>query len=241
MLIKLRGIVLQTIRHNDTTDIVTLFTEQRGRVTLLSRGGTSRSARLRRARLYPLALVDTEVNFRENRDLQFLGETECPHPWRNLCFDPMKSAMTVFVSEFLNKILRTSEPDAPMWLYVLRSVHALDSLTRGMANFHLAFLIGMLPLAGIRPDLSTYDEGRLFDLRAGVFTDLSPMHRDILPVSEAAAIPGLMRINYRNMHLFRLNVEQRRHILSRLMRYYSIHLPLTDDIRSLPVLREIFS
>lgn len=241
MLTKLRGIVLQTIRHNDRNDIVTLYTQQRGRVALLSpAGGTSKSARMRRARLGPLALVETEVNFRETRDLQFLGEVASPHLWRNLYFDPMKSAMTVFMAEFLNRMLRTGEADEPMWLFLLNAIHSLDTLRRGISNYHIAFLIRMLTFAGISPDLDSYRDGRYFDLLAGEFSDMMPLHRNYLNPVEAAYIPVLMQMNFRNLHLYRFNVEQRRRLLSGLMHYYSLHLPIREDLKSLEVLREVF-
>lgn len=238
---KITGMVLQTIRHNDRNDIVTLFTPQRGRVALLSPSGNSKAARLRRARLAPLAIIETEVNFRETRELQFLGDVSTPHPWHNIYFNPMKGAMAIFLGEFLNKLLRTTEPELPMWHFLLYAVNALDTLRRGMSNYHIAFLIRLLPFAGISPDMDTFKDGRYFDLQAGAFSDVPAPHRNILLPSDAKAIPMLLRMNFRNLHLFRFNVEQRRQILQWLMRYYSIHLPVSESLRSLDVLREVFT
>lgn len=241
MLIKITGLVLQTIRHNDSTDIVTLYTRERGRMSLLVRGGASRTARQRRARLAPLALVDTEVNFRETRDLQFAGDIATPYPWRNLYFDPMKGSMTIFMAEFLNRLLRVADPDPNMWRFLLHAIHSLDVLERGIANYHLAFLIRLLPLAGIEPDLSGYRPGAYFDLLAGAYTDLPPLHRNVVLPSESGIIPQLMRLDFNNLHRFRMNVEQRRLLLNRLIHYYSLHLPVGEDLKSLDVLRELFS
>ena len=240
MIIPIRGIVLQTIRHNDSSDIVTLFTEQRGRMSFVLRAGSSRSGRIRRARLSPLAIVETEVNFRANKDLQILGEISTPHPWRNLYFDPMKGAMTIFLAEFLNKVLRTTEADLPIWNYLLYAINSLDILERGIANYHIAFLTGLLPFVGIAPDLRTYREGSCFDMQAGVFEDLTPAHRNVILPAEAAVIPQMLRMNFRNMSRYRLNVGERRHLLYWMMRYYSVHLPVDDNMRSLEVLQEVF-
>ena len=241
MLTKLRGIVLQTIRHNDRNDIVTLYTRERGRVAVLApAGGSSKSARMRRARMAPLALIDTEINFRETRELQFLGEISSPHLWRNLYFDPVKSAMAVFIAEFLNRLLRTGEADEPLWVFLLNAIHGLDTLRRGISNYHITFLIRMLTFVGISPDLESYRSGRYFDLLAGEFTDMLPLHRNYLNPGQAAEIPVLMRMNFRNLHLYRFNVEQRRDLLAGLMHYYSLHLPIGEELRSLEVLREVF-
>lgn len=241
MLTKISGIVLQTTRHNDRNDIVTLFTRQRGRVALLVRaGGATKSARMLRARLSPLAIVETEVNFRDTRDLQFMGSVSSPYPWRNLYFDPMRSSMAIFLAEFLNRLLRASDADEPMWKFLLHAINALDTMKRGISNYHIAFLLRLLPFAGIAPDLDTFSHGRYFDLQSGEFTDMPPMHRNFLMPADAASIPLLMRMNFRNLHLFRLNVEQRRTLLRWLMHYYSLHLPVGEDLKSLDVLREVF-
>lgn len=242
MLVKLRGIVLKMICHSDRNDIVTLFTEQRGRIALLVPGGNSKGARMRRARLSPLALVETEINFKETRDLQFIGEITTPHVWRNIYFDPMKSSLAIFMAEFLNRLLRTREADSMMWRYLLYSINSLDKGTQGLSNFHLAFLIRMLPFAGIEPDMDSFEKQRYFDLQAGEFTDLPPVkHRNYLSPEEAETVPVLIRMNFRNMHHFKLNVAQRRQILDTLIKYYSTHLPIGERMHSLDVLREVFS
>lgn len=243
MLKKLRGIVLQTIRHNDRHNIVTLFTEQEGRVALLMPSGSSKQSRMRRARLSPLSLIETEVNFREGRDLQFLGEIHTPTPWRNLYFDPMKSSMAIFMAEFLNRLLRTNEAEPSLWKFLVYSIDSLDQLKRGIANYHLAFMIRLLPFVGIQPDTDSFRTGRWFDLLAGEFTDSPGLftHRDCLTPQEAGEMVILLRMNFRNLHLFRMNVEQRRDLLQKLLRYYSLHLPMGEDMRSIEVLREVFN
>lgn len=247
MIQKIRGLVVNTVRHNDRHNIITLFTEQRGRVAFLCPAGCGKTARMRAARLAPMALVETDVNFHESRDLQFIGSISTPHPWRNLYFDPMKSAMTLFLSDFLNRLCRTSEADTPLWTFLLQSLHSLDIMERGTANFHIAFLIRLLPLLGISPDTDTYSDGLYFDMANACFTD--PMtpglpaidRRALIYPEDAAFIPTLSRISYRNLSRFRLNRDSRQKITSLLLRYYSLHLPLPESLPSLDVLHELFS
>ena len=136
--------------------------------------------------------------------------------------------------------MRTTEADLPIWNYLLYAINSLDILERGIANYHIAFLTGLLPFVGIAPDLRTYREGSCFDMQAGVFEDLTPAHRNVILPAEAAVIPQMLRMNFRNMSRYRLNVGQRRHLLYWMMRYYSVHLPVDDNMRSLEVLQEVF-
>lgn len=240
MISKINGIVLSIVRHNDRTNIVTLYTRERGRVSLLTSASTGKSGRLRNARLSPLAWVSSDVNFHENRELQYLGSISSPMPWRNLYFDPEKAPIVIFLSEFLTKILKTSESDHPTWEFLIDTLSTLDGLEGSPANFHLAFLIRYLSIAGIAPDVTGYQQGDLFDMRAAEFTPNHPGHSDYMPPAETALIPILMRINYRNMSRFRFNVDQRRRLLRVLIRYYSLHLPISTDLKSLDILSELY-
>ena len=62
---KVRGILLHTIRHNERSNILTFFTEGRGRMAFVSPAGSSKTARMRNARLAPLAIVESVIILRE--------------------------------------------------------------------------------------------------------------------------------------------------------------------------------
>lgn len=240
MLTKIHGIVISLIRHDERNNILTLYTAERGRMTLLSSASRSRSGRLRNARLAPMALIEADINIRENRELQFLGSFSTPAPWKNIYFDPVKAPVVIFLSEFLSKILRTSGSDLPTWQFLVKALTVLDEINEGVANYHLAFLIRFLEFAGIEPDARNYRTGNIFDLRAGDFTDMNPGHRDILSLDETALMPKFLRMNFENMGRFRFNVAQRRRLLRVIIDYYSLHLPISPHLKSLEVLSELF-
>jgi DNA repair protein RecO (recombination protein O) len=57
---------------------------------------------------------------------------------------------------------------------------------------------------------------------------------------EASRIHLLMRMDYATMHLFRLSRADRNRILEILIQYYRLHIPQFPELRSLPVLQELF-
>ena len=238
---KIRGIVTDVIKHSDRHDVVRIYTREFGNVAFLSASGQGKSGRLRAARLRPLSAIEAEVNFRPNRDLQMLGAFNTLSPWRDIYFNPVKSAVAIFQSEFLNAFLRHSEADPLQWDYIYRSLTVFDLSRRGTANFHIAFLIGFLHFAGIFPDLTDARPESMFDLRAGRLTPLPPGHADILSAAETSFLPLLGRMNMRNYHLYRFSSAQRRRILGTLQRYYSIHYPGTGSLKSPEILSELFA
>lgn len=243
MMEKIEGIVLDVVRHNERHDVVTLYTAQRGRVAFVTAAGSGRGGCLRRARLQPLALIESDVNFRSNKELQMLGGFSLIRPWRDMYFNPLKSAQVIFLSEFLNRLLREAEADRTLWLFLADSLQVLDNLAEpsAIANFHLTFMGSLLPFVGIQPDAETYTPGSSFDMRAGVFTDSVLPHSDIISAAEAPLVLTVMRLNYHNSRRLRLSGAQRARMLERLLQYYSIHVPGIANMRSPAILRELFS
>ena len=84
------------------------------------------------------------------------------------------------------------------------------------------------------------EDSLYFDLRAAEFCSLTPTHRDFLMPQEAGRIRLLMRMDYATMHLFRMGRADRNRILEIIIHYYRLHIPQFPELRSLPVLQELF-
>ncbi len=237
---KIQGFVLNNLKHNDRHNIVTLFTRTRGRVAFLSPNGKGKSAKMRNARLMPMSLIESDVNFRENQDLHFLGAITPIEVWHDTYFNPVKSAMVYFLSDFLNRYFRESQPDETAWRFIHAALQLLDMSTEGLANFHIWFLIKFLNIAGIMPDFSDYQRGDVFDMRAGIPVIPSQLNSDILGSEVTAKIPFLLRISSTNYHKFKFSGAQRREILNNILKYYSIHFPGVGNLKSFEILMEIF-
>lgn len=236
---RVTGLVIGTVRHSDRHNIVTLYTRERGRMSFLSNVGTGKASRMRNTRLQPLAVVTADVNIKANSELQRLGNVAPAMLWRDLYFNPVKASIVMFLSEFLNSFLRQSGADAAMWDFIVRSLYDLDNENGSVANRHLAFLIGLLPHAGIQPDLS--GRGEWFDMRDGVIADFMPSHHDVVAGDELMALRRIIRMTAANCRRFRFNAQQRRVLLSGLIHYYSIHFPGLANLKSPSILAETFS
>lgn len=237
---KIVGIVTDMVKHSDRHNVVTLFTRGHGRVSLLSPAGGGKTSRLRNAALMPLSVITADINFHPTRDLQLLGRFSRATLWKDLYFNPVKSAVGIFLAEFLNAYLRQSPPDALLWDYIYDSIARLDRMKRGVANFHLGFMVGMLDYAGIRPDLGAWDAVSWLDMRGGTMTPLPPPHRDRLSPAEALTLPLIARMNPRTAPLFRMSGAQRRELLHGLLHYYTVHFPGIGNLKSPAVLAEVF-
>ncbi|MBR1688364.1 MAG: DNA repair protein RecO [Prevotella sp.] len=240
MLIKTEAIVLHSFKYGETRMIVDVFTRERGRVSLIAAVPKSAKSRIKKQYFQPMTMLAIEYDERQRVQLQKLKDARLLHPYSQLPFDIAKLSVSLFTAEFLYYALRSEQRNEPLYCYIIDSMLWLDACTSGYANFHLTFLLRMSRFLGFYPNLTDYAPGCCFDLRAGCFTPLRPVHSDVLLPAEAQRIVDLMRMNYTTMHLFRMSRTDRNRCVAVLLQYYRLHIPDFPVLRSVAVLQELF-
>lgn len=238
MEVKTRCITLRTIKYKDNQSIVTCLSRELGRVALLARDGSGRESRRRRALMMPGGAFDCVVDSRESRTVQTFRDVSAVRPM--LIDNSVKAAIVLFICDFLNSLMRDSQPDERLFDYVDMTLGAVVESTGPIANAPICFLMGLQPLMGIEPDISTYRRGYCFDMHGGVFTPTPPLSGRFLSGEEAEALVTLSRMRPRTMGLFKMSREQRREALDMLLDYYTIHFGGLRTMNSLEVVRSLF-
>lgn len=237
---KTRGIVLHVIKYSDRNSIAHLYTDTHGRMSFLLPQGNTRQARIRNAMFMPLSLIEFEARITTGRDLASFKDCRYTAPFTRLYSDPAKSAVAMFISELLTRSIQESERNLPLFKFIATSAQLLDSLDRGVANFHICFLYHLGAFVGIQPDTATYRNGYWFDMDNGIFTPRQPLHTHVLAPREAAVMMLLSRMTFANLHLFRFNRDQRNEILDIALNYYRLHNSTIGDMKSPDILRQVF-
>ncbi|MCM1449889.1 MAG: DNA repair protein RecO C-terminal domain-containing protein [Clostridiales bacterium] len=234
-------IALRLVRHTDRHSILSAYTRQRGRLSFLVSAGNGREAARRRAMLMPGSRFQCVADIKDTDRLPLMREVllrgnTAPGG------DAVKSAVTLFLADFLNTLLRDSMPDALMFDFCdnMLDFYSRSSYGNGSANFHLLFMIKMMHFAGIEPDVSTWSKGSLFDMVDGIYRTSAPMHGRYLERNEAQLSRLLLRMNLRNLRYWKFSAVERNAILDRLMEYYSLHFASLQSMKSLDVLRSLF-
>ncbi|MDR0895534.1 MAG: DNA repair protein RecO [Prevotellaceae bacterium] len=241
MLQTTRGVVLHTLKYSDTTLIVDVYTETIGRVSLALAASRSRKSPTKAVLFQPLSLVELEVDIRSGTTLHRIKEAKSDYPFASIPFDPYKSAIALFVAEFLYRAVREETENRPLFAYLQHSIVWLDACRSSFANFHLVFLMRLSRFLGLYPNLDDFHAGDYFDLLNGCFTaDRPQQHALYLQPDEAARLNRLMRMNYETMHLFVMNRVERNRCLTIINEYYRLHVPNFPLLHSLDVLRELF-
>ena len=241
MLQKVTGIVLYTVKYKDTAMMATVYTEEVGRASFVVPVSRAKRSAVRSVLFQPPALVELEADFRPTATVYRVREAKSAYPFASLPYDPRKSAIALFLAEFLYRSLREEVENRPLFAFLRYSMMWLDGCRAGFANFHLVFLMRLARFLGLSPNLDGYAEGDCFDLRSACFTPARPRtHADYIIPEEAARLRCLMRMNYETMRLFRMNRAERARCLDVILAYYRLHLPDLPPLKSLEVLKELF-
>lgn len=240
MLQKTVGIVLHSLKYNDTTHIVDIYTQVRGRVSFLVTATRSKRAAVKYVLFQPLSVIEFEADFRPSSSLYRIKEVKA-YPFKTIPYDPYKSAIALFLAEFLYKAVKEEGENDPLFAYLHHSIEWLDECGSDFANFHLVFLMRLSRFLGLYPNLDDYHRGDYFDLLNACFTSLRPhKHSFYVDAEESFRITRLMRMNYDTMHLFRMVRGDRARCLTIISDYYRLHIPGFQELKSLSVLRELF-
>ena len=240
MLEKSEAIVLHTIKYGESKIIVDMFTRRWGRLSYIIPLPKTSKSRLKKQYFQPMSLLGIECEVRPRVSLQKLADARLLFPFVSIPLSPEKLAISMFVAEFLYYSLRSEQCNELLFDYISGSIQWLDAADEGFANFHLAFLMHLSRFLGFYPNLEE-DDSQYFDLREGRFSKNAPLHSDFLKPEEARMIHLLMRMDFPTMHLYRLSRQDRHRIMEVLLQYYKLHLPDFPEMKSLAVLRQLWT
>jgi DNA repair protein RecO (recombination protein O) len=217
---KVRGIVFRLTKYGETSIIVTIFTDLFGLQSYIVNGVRTKSAKSKIALYQPLTLLELVVYLRENANLNRIKEVKCFYPYQQIPSDISRTAIAMFVTEVLNKMVKEESHAASLCEFLISSMITLDTLPANVHNFHLIFMIKLSRFLGFGPQNAD-------ELLGWRITD--PLIEDAIK----KAIDG----DY--LTTLTLNTAQRRELLDLLISFYNEHTGMLGEMKSLQVLREI--
>lgn len=234
------GIVLRTLKYNDSLVIVDIYTRQRGRASFLVSSSRSKRSRGRSVLFQPLAMLSFTASCKQGKHLSRVGDVQPYLMYSSIPFNAVKSSIALFLSEVLTHALREEEGDESLFNFIDRSLTLFDNLEQGYADFHLVFMSQLLRFLGIFPNIDDYTAGSYLDLVQGCVVHEHPLHPNFLMSQECELFIGLLRTGYESMHLLALNRKLRGTLLAILTEYYRLHVPDFPQLKSLEILKELF-
>lgn len=231
---------MSTFKYNDKKNIVNMYTEQNGRMTFVIPATRSKKSSVSSVLFQPFSLLEFEAEIRNRSTLHPIREAKMWYVFKSLPYDPFKSSIALFLSEFLLRTLREEGKNEPLYAYLVNSIQWLDECDSSFANFHLVFLMRLSRFIGLYPNVEDYHEGDFFDMMNACFVTSQPFHGMFLQRDESLKLHQLMRMKYETMHMFAMNRVERNRCLEIINEYYRLHVPDFPELKSLDVLKELF-
>lgn len=228
MIIKTKGIVIKYLKYGETSIIVQIFTEELGVMSCMVNG--IRSVRAKRSMGYfqPFSLLDVVVYMKPHREIQRLSEFKYFAPVHRIQQDIRKSTIVLFLAEVMGKFLLREEgaDHKGLFAFLSRSILTLDVMESGVENFHLHFLLKILPYLGLGIEDG---ESLVHNMELELVEEDSQLIGFIsrllnTPISEPLKSSGAMRFK----------------ALELVLNYYRHHTAQQGEIKSLKVLHQVF-
>jgi DNA repair protein RecO (recombination protein O) len=238
---KTEGIVLHGLKYGDSGRIVTVYTEAFGRCSFILQGIHAKKSSSKANLLQPLFLLEIEIDHRQGRELQRAREIRTNHPYQTVPYDIVKASQAIFLAELLYKVLKEEEARPELYQFLSHSFQIFDLIQHGVANFHFAFLIQLTSYMGFAPNDNFSEELPFFDMASGLFVANRPPHIYFLEPQESRIFAEFISCSYEGIGNITLNSALRNQLLVKMIDYFSLHLGIRLQIKSLDVLRELFT
>jgi DNA repair protein RecO (recombination protein O) len=238
MLHKTRAIVFKTTDYGENSVIVQLFTEKFGLQSYIINGVKKPKAKISRNMLQPLHLLDVVVYHKNNNSVQRIAELKNSPVLLSVPYDVIKSCLAIFLNEVLYKAVKQQGSDENLFEFVFSAIEWLDHQEEGLANFHLLFLIKLTRYLGFYPD-TTFNEADYFDLKNGAFSRHKPDSVLYLSQPHTRNFYLLLNCSFESAAQLRINNDERRYLLNKLLEYYALHIESFGNVRSQSILEEV--
>ncbi|MFD2822672.1 DNA repair protein RecO [Lacinutrix iliipiscaria] len=239
MISKTNAIVLSRIKYSDNDLIVRCYTEQLGVVSFLLKGVLkNKKGKVKTAYFQMLSQLQLEINYQDNRSLQYIKDVKPHLIYSSLHTTIYKSTIAMFLAEVLSTSLQEEEKNELLYSYLETTFQWLD-MHNEYSNFHLLFLLKLTKHLGFYPEIKDIDLS-FFNLKDGKF---EKTYSDLYSISgeNLTLLKQLLGTTFDALPLIKINSRQRQAFLNMLLLYFELHLGSFKKPKSLEVFNQVFN
>jgi DNA repair protein RecO (recombination protein O) len=234
----IQGIIIHSIRYSDQRFIVRIFCFLHGMKTFMipiGKKGKSSNINL----IQPLTLVEFEADIRENIQIHQLKNLRISKPLHHIHFDPVKSAIIMFLDELLYKTIPDDYVNDTLFKYLHNAIVLLDDAFDAR-NFHLWCLLEISRQYGFYPQFESENAHHFFDLSSSTYVCDRPTHPHYLEEIESAILLLMLDKEWPQVQTIAMSGIMRKNLLDALVKYIRLHLENLREIHSVEILHEVF-
>jgi len=230
-----KAIVLSRLPYSETSLIVNLFTLESGLQTFLFQGAKKKKGLI----LFPLELVEITYYKRNDSSLMKLTEMESIAPLHHILDNPLKSSVAFFVSELILICLQDNHQDKKLFRFLSDEIQWLN-MSEELSNYLIWFLAQVSRLEGFQPEIK-HNPPRYFELQEGKFTNELPFLPAYLEEPWLHWLADSLEYSKQDFLSLSIPKEERVKLIDAWLEYYQFHVSGMRKMKSLEVIRTVFS
>lgn len=240
MLATTEGIVLHHIKYGESSVIATIYTRDFGRQSFMVNAARGKKSKNKAGLLQALFLVDLVAYQKQGRDLNRVKELKNNTAYQNIPFNIVKATLTMFLAEMLYKSIHEQESFPEMYDFIKNSLLYFDLMETGASNFHLWFLLRLTEYLGFLPNTASAGFQNWFDMKKGAVVPSQPPHPFYANKDATEILMQLSVLKIGELENFKIPRAMRDAMITVLVDYYQLHFNNLGELKSLPILREVF-
>ena len=152
-IIRTEAVVLRKIPFRETSQIVTLFTREMGKIAVLAKGARKLKSQFG-GTLQPLSHIQAIFYYKATRDLQTLSETSHITVLSRISDDLERITMGMRMIELIQALMQQEERNPPVFNLLVNTLHHLDDIDVHVTNIWMYFQLQMAGCLGFHPDIN---------------------------------------------------------------------------------------
>lgn len=171
-IIRTEAVVLRTIEYGETSQIVTLFTQEKGKITVMAKGARRPNSSFG-ASLQPMAYTQVIFYYKPTRSMQTLSESALVEPMHTIHRSLEKITIGLRVVELLRALLEDEDPQPAAFALTIHTLRRLNTAGDRPGNVWPYFQLQLASQLGFAPSVKRAavsqvpEDGGLLALESG--------------------------------------------------------------------------
>jgi len=151
MIEKTEAVVLKSKKYRDTSKLVTLYTRDHGKLTMIAKGSRSKNSKFGGA-LETLCHISIVFYNYPQKELQYISQTSINDYFHGIHDDINKTMTGMAIAEIINNTTHPNYKNEDLYNLIVNTLTALNNADNDYLKYLLYFQINYADLIGYSPD-----------------------------------------------------------------------------------------
>lgn len=146
-----KGLILREVKYKEADRILTVLTEDMGKITVKARGALRKGSKLSAA---TQSLVFSELTMFENKGKWSVNEGSTIEEFKGLRLDISALSLASYIAECTEALATEEQPEPELLRLALNCLYALSYELYSQEHIKAAFELRLMGISGYEPELS---------------------------------------------------------------------------------------